>query len=140
MTLDRDKQLREEIDHILGNCPGLCKKDDCWFKCHVRLIDKGEMDKAQVDAIMQAVQAHQKDDFIHRFREQLEDLSVTDFAHVLSVVIYMKAMENTNAETVTFTLEGFNNNGEILGDMVIKAELTNKDGARNKTDIHKGEL
>lgn len=61
--------------------------------------------------------------FKTEFRELLEKLDAYNFAHTLAIVIFMKTMEKTNATDATFTLEGFNQNGVVLGDMVITASL-----------------
>lgn len=92
----------------------------------IQLIEElQELESLQeiVDLINTQKRLYAEEQFKTEFRDLLEKLDAYNFAHTLAIVIYLKTMENTNATDATFTLEGFNQNGVVLGDMVIKASL-----------------
>jgi hypothetical protein len=58
-----------------------------------------------------------------KFADYLTSLDPTEAAQLLAVTLYMYIMEPTNADKVSYKIDGFSRNGKVLGDMKLTAAL-----------------
>jgi len=58
-----------------------------------------------------------------KFADYLTSLDAVEVARLLAATLYMYCMEPTNADKVSYKIDGFSRNGKVLGDMKLTANL-----------------